>query len=172
MTTSPSPEASGSPSSSNGASGASLQAYLRPSARAGGGWSAPVAISLAFAAVYCLDCLTPFDLNFFPHYLLSISLTFYIFSSSLAYLSRQSWFRPHCWPHLLSSLNPPPGMSREHLDLSLHHLVAQPLEPSYVNEAMILAIAALAAEPVRPANLLSTSSTLTLSAVEAHELTQ
>ncbi len=46
------------------------------------------------------------------------------------------------------------------------------LEPSPVNEAMLMAVAAWAAESIRPASLLQSRFTLLLSAVAPQELTQ
>lgn len=46
------------------------------------------------------------------------------------------------------------------------------LEPSPVNESMLMAIAAWAAEPIWPASLLQRSLTLLLSAIKAQELAQ
>lgn len=52
-----------------------------------GGWSAAVAIALAFAAVYSLDRFTPPDLLLFPLYLLPIGLTLFNYGFAWATLA-------------------------------------------------------------------------------------
>jgi hypothetical protein len=52
-----------------------------------GGWSAAVAIALAFAAVYSLDRFTPPDLLLFPLYLIPIGLTLFNYGSAWATLA-------------------------------------------------------------------------------------
>jgi hypothetical protein len=52
-----------------------------------GGWSAAVAIALAFAAAYSINHFTPPDLNVFPLYLIPIGLTLFNFGFTWATLA-------------------------------------------------------------------------------------